>query len=142
MFKHNLLFIAITLIGLNSWAQSQQKKIVAEKNLYSIHSVFASNSSRVEIKLVNDQHTLIVKPSHTKFKTIKLTAVEFLDLKKMLSQIDKNQAHNKSFCNRFWVEIKYLETGTSKVFCSRSKTKPTKLTKQLLSEIEYLYKKN
>lgn len=145
MFRNCFLFFTLTLALNVSFSQNSKKTNVAEMSqeslIYSVQSVFASNSSRIEIKNLNDQYYLYVRPDTAKFKKIIITKNEFLDLKDMLTKIQKNNSHKKTFCNRFWVEINYSETKTSKVFCSRSKTNPTKLTKQFLNEVDYLYKK-
>lgn len=145
MFRNCLLFLIFTLTFNTSFSQNSKNTNVKDKTsgslLYSIHSVFASNSSRIEIKQLSDQYDLHIRPDSAPFKKITITKNEFLDLKNILTKIEKNTSHKKTFCKRFWVEINYTQTNTSKVFCSRSETNPTRLTKKFLNEVDYLYKK-
>lgn len=138
MCKKNYLVLILFLSFKYTYA--------SDKNNTQIETQFkiqqASYVSQIEVSGSKNNLQLKLKPFKNLEKNIKLNKIDSNSVYKLVTEIQKQKTHKAHFCDRFRADIKIKDEKKSKTFCLQSVTKPTKLVKKFLNQVEILNRRN
>jgi hypothetical protein len=118
----------------------------SDKNNARIETQFkiqqASYISLIAVSGTKNDLQIKVKPFKQPEKNIKLNKTDSSSVYKLVTKIQKQKTHKAHFCDRFRADINIKVENKSKTFCLQSITKPAKLVKKFLNQVEILNRRN